>query len=140
MRPALIPVIILLVACSEKPGQELPRPTLQFADRAFVNGAVYTVDANRSWAEAVAIGGGQIIAVGANNEVQTMIGIATDKECDLLRLPTLEDVQEKLALCRQLAGFGVLDRNLFEIPSAEISDAKVVMTVFDGDGVYHQEF
>lgn len=34
------------------------------------------------------------------------------------------------------ADFVVLDRNLFEIPSADISDAKVVMTVFDGEDVY----
>jgi len=31
------------------------------------------------------------------------------------------------------ADFVVLDRNLFEIPSSEISDARVVMTVFDGE-------
>lgn len=36
------------------------------------------------------------------------------------------------------ADFVVLDRNLFEIPSAEISDAKVVITVFDGEDVYRQ--
>lgn len=35
------------------------------------------------------------------------------------------------------ADFVVLDRNLFEIPSADISDAKVVMTVFGGEDVYN---
>ena len=34
------------------------------------------------------------------------------------------------------ADFVVLDRNLFEIPAAAISDAKVLMTVFDGRTVY----
>jgi predicted amidohydrolase YtcJ len=34
------------------------------------------------------------------------------------------------------ADFVVLDRNLFEIPAAAISDAKVAMTVFDGRTVY----
>ncbi|MDH5620986.1 MAG: amidohydrolase family protein [Gammaproteobacteria bacterium] len=33
----------------------------------------------------------------------------------------------------------VLDRNLFEIPSSEISEAKVTMTVFDGRTVYKKE-
>lgn len=34
------------------------------------------------------------------------------------------------------ADFVVLDRNLFEIPSSEISDVEVVMTVFDGRTVF----
>jgi predicted amidohydrolase YtcJ len=34
------------------------------------------------------------------------------------------------------ADFVVLDRNLFEIPSSEISDARVMLTVFDGRTVY----
>ena len=29
-----------------------------------------------------------------------------------------------------------LDRNLFEIPASEISDAKVTMTIFNGRTVY----
>ena len=33
----------------------------------------------------------------------------------------------------------VLDRNLFDVPSSEISDAKVTMTVFDGRTVYQEE-
>lgn len=34
------------------------------------------------------------------------------------------------------ADFVVLDRNLFEIPATEISDAQVVMTIYDGKDVY----
>jgi len=33
----------------------------------------------------------------------------------------------------------VLDRNLFEIPPAEINEAKVVLTLFDGNPVYRSE-
>ena len=29
-----------------------------------------------------------------------------------------------------------LDRNLFEVPASEISDARVTMTIFDGRTVY----
>jgi hypothetical protein len=36
------------------------------------------------------------------------------------------------------ADFVVLDRNLFEIPASEISEAEVLMTVFDGRTVYEQ--
>jgi len=36
------------------------------------------------------------------------------------------------------ADFVVLDRNLFEIPASEISDAAVMMTIFDGRTVYER--
>jgi hypothetical protein len=45
MKPHSAPLLVLLAACSEAPDA----PT---ADRAFINGAVYTVDAERSWAAA----------------------------------------------------------------------------------------
>ena len=56
----------LLFACSS--GSE------RKADLVFKNGAVYTVDAERSWAEAVAIADGKIIYVGANAEVEQHVG------------------------------------------------------------------
>jgi predicted amidohydrolase YtcJ len=43
-----------------------------------LGGAVYTVDAARRWAEAVAIRGGRIIAVGADADVRPLIGPGTD--------------------------------------------------------------
>jgi predicted amidohydrolase YtcJ len=33
----------------------------------------------------------------------------------------------------------VLDRNLFEIPASEISDAVITATIFDGRTVYQKE-
>ena len=39
------------------------------ADTILTNGAVYTVDAKRSWAEAIAISHGKIVFVGKNSEV-----------------------------------------------------------------------
>ncbi len=33
----------------------------------------------------------------------------------------------------------VLDRNLFEIPASELSDATVIATIFDGQTVYQKE-
>ena len=41
------------------------------ADLAFVNGAVYTVDAARSWAQAVAVKDGRIVAVGTDDDVRS---------------------------------------------------------------------
>ncbi|WP_016856011.1 amidohydrolase [Halomonas smyrnensis] len=47
------------------------------ADLALVNGRFYTVDPARPWAEAVAIGGGRLLAVGERGEVEAFIGPQT---------------------------------------------------------------
>lgn len=47
------------------------------ADLVLVNGHVYTVDAARSWAQAVAIRGGRIVAVGTSEAVKGEAGAAT---------------------------------------------------------------
>jgi predicted amidohydrolase YtcJ len=39
------------------------------ADTAYVNGRIYTVDKDNSWARAVAVANGKIIAVGSNDEI-----------------------------------------------------------------------
>jgi predicted amidohydrolase YtcJ len=48
------------------------------ADLAFVNGAVYTVDAVRSWAQAVAVRDGRITAVGTDAEIRERTAAGTD--------------------------------------------------------------
>ncbi len=48
------------------------------ADLAFVNGAIYTVDATRRWAEAVAVREGRILAVGTDDQVRDLVGPSTD--------------------------------------------------------------
>ena len=48
------------------------------ADLAFVNGDVYTVDAARTWAQAVAVRDGRIVAVGADATVSGLIGTSTE--------------------------------------------------------------
>ena len=47
-------------------------------DLAFVNGAVYTVDAARSWARAVAVRGGRIVDVGTDDDIRAHVGPATE--------------------------------------------------------------
>ena len=44
---------------------------------AFTNGAVYTMNTSQPWAEAVAVNGHQIVAVGSNATVQGYIGSKT---------------------------------------------------------------
>ena len=48
------------------------------ADLIFVNGAVYTVDAARSWAQAVAVREGRIVAVGTDDDVRELVGPRTE--------------------------------------------------------------
>ena len=48
------------------------------ADKVFLSGAVYTVDENNPWAEAVAIQDGKITYVGDNEGVQDLIGENTE--------------------------------------------------------------
>ena len=47
------------------------------SDLIFKNGSVYTVDNNRTWAQAVAITDGQIVFVGSNEGVESHIGRET---------------------------------------------------------------
>jgi len=48
------------------------------ANLVFVNGAVYTVDAMRSWAQAVAVRDGRVALVGADEDVRAAIGQGTE--------------------------------------------------------------
>jgi len=47
------------------------------ADLVLRNGAIYTVDAARSWAEAVAVRDGRIVYVGSNAGLGTLVGAST---------------------------------------------------------------
>jgi predicted amidohydrolase YtcJ len=60
----------------------------QPADLVFRNGAVYTLDAARSWAEAVAVSRGRIVWVGPENGIGPWIGSGT----------TVVDLQGKMLL------------------------------------------
>ena len=48
------------------------------ADLVLTGGAVYTVDAARSWAQAVAVSGGRIAAVGTDADVRPYVGPRTE--------------------------------------------------------------
>jgi predicted amidohydrolase YtcJ len=82
----------ITVGCT-KPENEPAEPP-QIADIVFRNGSVYTVDTSRSWARAVAIGGGRILYVGSDEGVGGFVGPAT-KVVDLenrMMLPGFQDV------------------------------------------------
>ncbi len=63
------------------------------ADLIFLNGAVYTVDAARRWARAVAVRQGRIVAVGTDDRIRELAGTRTEV-IDLrgrMLLPGLQD-------------------------------------------------
>jgi len=66
----LLTASLQLVACGQATQQDP-------ADIVFLNGGIYTVDAERSWAEAAAIRDGEIVAVGTNASVRDLIGDVT---------------------------------------------------------------
>jgi predicted amidohydrolase YtcJ len=65
---------LALAACSERPAEP---PESRAADIVLQNGSVYTVDATRSWAEAVAISNGRIVYVGSDEESRVHVGPST---------------------------------------------------------------
>ena len=139
----------VVAGCDGSPGSVAG----QAADRVFLNGAVYTVDAKRSWAEAVAVNGGLITFVGSTDDVQSWIGENTDvtdldadQRMDLETMieaytingaytMSLEDQQGSIEVGKR-ADFVVLDYNLFDLAPQDISEASVTMTIFDGRTVY----
>jgi len=74
MRPVMALAMVSLFACASVSAQESP-----FADLAIVHGRVWTVDAQHPRAEAVAIRGDRIVAVGSDAEIAKWIGPATRK-------------------------------------------------------------
>lgn len=69
VRTALIAVLV--VSAGANPRED------QGANLVFLNGAVYTMDATRSWASAVAIQGNRIVFVGADSDAKAYITAKT---------------------------------------------------------------
>jgi predicted amidohydrolase YtcJ len=74
----LLSLLLIVMACSRQGDQQGAEPvTEQPADLVLINGGIYTVDADRSWAEAAAVRDGLIVAVGDNPEIEALIGPQT---------------------------------------------------------------
>ncbi len=96
-----------------------PRP----ADLVFEKGAVYTVDGTRSWAEAVAVSGGRIVAVGTNSAIAPWIGPNT-KVVDLagkMLLPAFHDSHVHPVS----SGIEIAECDLHGLESSELVFAKI---------------
>jgi predicted amidohydrolase YtcJ len=83
--PTLL-ILSILAACSDSPSAP--------ADLVFVSGEIYTVDARRSWADAVAVRDGEIVYIGPNDGATVFIGPETNV-IDLhgrMMLPSFQDI------------------------------------------------
>jgi len=84
-RLVAILTVTILAACEQ--------PEISGADLVFHNGNIYTVDAARSWAQAVAIRDGEIVYVGTNKVAEMYVGADT-RVVDLdgrMMLPAFQD-------------------------------------------------
>jgi predicted amidohydrolase YtcJ len=134
MKRGVILCAVFLLACSsEKPPGSSSSAGQEVADRVFLNGAVYTVDSERTWAEAVSVRDGHVTAVGSTEHIRNhigdttlvtdlegqmmlpglhdshthlLVGIMTDDECNVMYKEDLADFLATLAGCRSLEGEG----------------------------------
>ncbi len=100
----LVAVVASLVAVS--------CATPDAADLILVNGRVYTLDERQPWAEAIAVKGERILAVGSNSEIRRMAGSGT-RRIDLegaFALPGFNDAHVHVdATGALLTGVNLLD-------------------------------
>jgi len=72
----IIPVVALSMAsCEGEPAQEVV--LVEPADLVLINGGIYTVDADRSVAQAAAVRDGVFVMVGENAEIEALVGPET---------------------------------------------------------------
>ena len=122
-------ISLIAVGCGSEPDST----GVDSADRVLLNAFVYTVDANHSVAEAVAVRDGLIAFVGSNDEAQAwvgettevadlngqmllpgfhdshthiLVGDLTDEECSLFHIETMAGIEDRLKECVELPGFG----------------------------------
>src|SRR2546428_7234082 len=70
-------VLVALAAVGSEWTRAAAQPPAPAADLLLVNGTVLTVDSADSIAQAIAIAGGKIVAVGTNEQVRARAGRAT---------------------------------------------------------------
>lgn len=119
-RTLLLFIVFTLAACSERPAEV---PEARTADLVLRNGRIYTVDATRSWAEAIGISNGRIVYVGTDADAEAVIGPST-QVVDLdgrMLLPGFQDIHIhpisggiEASTC-DLNGLGTVDAYLEEI-------------------------
>jgi predicted amidohydrolase YtcJ len=74
--PLVVLSLLVVVACGQQESSS-GSPT-EAADLLLLNGKVYTVDPEQAWAEAVAVRGGKILAVGSSAQMSAYSGADTE--------------------------------------------------------------
>ena len=97
-------------------------------DRILVNGNIWTGDPAKPHAEALAVAGDTIAAVGSSAEVKALASADTTV-CD-------EDERGTLTAGKQ-ADFAVLSKDILTVPPSEILTTKVLLTVMAGRDTYN---
>jgi predicted amidohydrolase YtcJ len=125
---SLLLVILIVTGCARQDDQESPQSAVaQPADLVMINGGIFTVDADRSWAEAAAIRNGLIVAVGDNSEIEAYIGPET-RTIDLtgkMALPGFHDAH----VHPTMGGYALLGCSLEKELSVEAIIGKVTTCV-----------
>lgn len=122
-RPAIsFLLILLLTACGgrEEPVSAAPATAAEPADLLLLNGYVYTADAARNVAQAVAVKGGRIQAVGTAVELQALQGPDTEV-IDLagrMLMPGLQDAHIHI--------FGIVEPDVCSLRSQPMTLAEMV--------------
>jgi len=70
----LLPVIALTVGACSQPEE----PAVTAADAVYTNAKIYTVDADKSWASAMAVTDGKIVAIGSDADMAAHTGDGTN--------------------------------------------------------------
>ena len=73
-RPAAARAAAFLLLAAAAPGCATGSGGGTAADMVLINGVVYTVDESQPWAEAIAIKGSTIMAVGSNSDIEALTG------------------------------------------------------------------
>jgi len=134
MRPAALLLgvgLTLLTACKPAPEPVEPEPAVEPADLVLLNGGIYTVDAQRSWAEAAAVRGGVFVEVGPNAEIEPLVGPDT-RVIDLagrMALPGFHDAH----VHPTMGGYALLGCDLDGLDSVEAIIEKVTACALDTD-------
>jgi predicted amidohydrolase YtcJ len=112
---------LLLSGC----GQHQPRTAApQAADSLYINGKIYTVDADRSWQQALAVRDGKLVAVGSNDDIMQWQGEQTEL-IDLqgrMVMPGIHDAHVHMEMA------GVLNTHECQLPD-QASQQQIVSTL-----------
>ena len=131
---------VLLLTVTSCTNDREETATVEFADVLFVNGAIYTMDINRSWATSVGLRGDKIVYVGFDGEGAAIRGPNT-RVIDLggkMMMPSFQDVHihpissGKEALTVSLSGKNSLDEYVATVKAYAAANPDVPWIVGGG--------